>query len=105
MAARSPEPAKRCPSPQSLSALAAGRFLAVMSARTSMAAEMRALGVMPLSDRFRPQWQAPCSGDPYRPAAAAPRSDNEQDPHHENEPHDGQDDRTDDEHRSADLHV
>ena len=46
MAARSPEPAKRCASPQSLSASAAGRRRVSISASTSMAAEMRAAGVI-----------------------------------------------------------
>ena len=46
MAARSDEPAKRCDRPQSLSASAAGRRRASISAKTSMAAERRAAGVM-----------------------------------------------------------
>src|SRR5918996_1669209 len=52
MAARSPEPAKRCDRPQSLSASAAGRRRASISASTSMAAERRAAGVIvrPLAD-------------------------------------------------------
>src|SRR5271154_152190 len=49
MAARSPEPAKRWASPQSLSASAAGRRRASMSAKTSMAAERRAAGVMTMA--------------------------------------------------------
>src|SRR5262249_10255008 len=49
MAARSPEPAKRCERPQSLSASAAGRRRVSISASTSMAADRRAPGVMVLS--------------------------------------------------------
>src|SRR5579885_448736 len=46
MAARSPAPAKRCDRPQSLSASAAGRRRASISANISIAAESRAEGVM-----------------------------------------------------------
>src|SRR5579862_4416620 len=46
MAARSDEPANRCERPQSLSTSAAGRRLASTSAKTSMAADRRAAGVM-----------------------------------------------------------
>src|SRR5437870_1417576 len=49
MAARSPEPAKRCARPQSLSASAAGRRRVSISASASMAADRRAPGVMALS--------------------------------------------------------
>src|SRR5208282_946673 len=51
MAARSDEPAKRCASPQSFSTSAAGRRRASISAKTSMAAESRAAGVMRASRR------------------------------------------------------
>ena len=44
MAARSPEPAKRCALPQSASAVAAGRWRVRMSSRTSAAAAIRAPG-------------------------------------------------------------
>src|ERR1700730_9245272 len=54
MAARSDEPAKRCASPQSLSASAAGRRRASISAKTSIAAERRAAGVM-----RPPRWRPP----------------------------------------------
>mgnify|MGYP002652475111 CR=1 FL=1 len=46
IAARSPEPAKRCDRPQSFSASGAGRRRAPMSASTSIAAARRAPGVM-----------------------------------------------------------
>src|SRR3954463_16687495 len=46
IAARSPEPAKRCASPQSLRASDAGRRRVSISAITSMAAERRAAGVI-----------------------------------------------------------
>ena len=46
MAARSPEPAKRCASPQSFRASAAGRLRPATSSRTSMAALARAPGVI-----------------------------------------------------------
>src|SRR6267154_2634639 len=46
MAARSPDPAKRRARPQAFSASAAGRRCASISARTSIAAERRAPGVM-----------------------------------------------------------
>src|SRR5258706_10702764 len=46
MAARSPEPAKRCAKPQSLRASDAGRRRDSISAITSMAAERRAAGVI-----------------------------------------------------------
>src|SRR6202050_3145667 len=54
MAARSDEPAKRCASPQSLSASAAGRRRASISAKASMAAERRAAGA-----RGAPRWRPP----------------------------------------------
>src|SRR5258707_9101565 len=47
MAARSPEPAKRCARPHAFSASAAGRTCASSSASTSIAAEIRAEGVIP----------------------------------------------------------
>src|SRR5712691_12965405 len=47
MAARSPEPAKRCARPHAFSASAAGRTGASSSASTSTAAEIRAEGVIP----------------------------------------------------------
>src|SRR5581483_2617463 len=46
MAARSPEPAKRCDRPQSFSVSAAGLRRASISENTSMAAASRAPGVM-----------------------------------------------------------
>jgi hypothetical protein len=46
IAARSPEPAKRCDVPHSFSACAAGMRCASMAAMTSMAAESLAAGVM-----------------------------------------------------------
>src|ERR1700682_5965101 len=47
MAARSPEPAKRCAIPHVFSASDAGRTCASSSASTSIAAEIRAEGVIP----------------------------------------------------------
>src|SRR6266851_10358640 len=47
MAARSPEPAKRCATPHAFSASDAGRTCASSSASTSIAAEIRAEGVIP----------------------------------------------------------
>src|SRR5437870_5307496 len=47
MAARSPEPAKRWARPHAFSASAAGRTCAASSASTSIAAEIRAEGVIP----------------------------------------------------------
>src|SRR5271155_622728 len=49
MAARSPEPAKRWASPQSLSGTAAGCRRASMSAKTAMTPERRAAGVMTMA--------------------------------------------------------
>src|ERR687886_1761068 len=79
IAARSFEPAKRCARPQSLSASTAGRRRASISARTSMAAAMRAAGVM--------------------------RSEAEDDARREDEPHDEQQDRPDQKSGEAPPHV
>src|SRR5262249_43016971 len=66
IAARSPEPAKRCAVPHSFSACAAGTRWASMVAMTSMAADSRAAGVMEFLSCLKRKKNLQREIDPHR---------------------------------------